>query len=247
MIPLRSRADVEGMRLAGRLVAEVLDGLRSLVQPGVTTAELDRWAEALIRDQGGEPAFKGYQGFPSTLCTSVNEEVVHGIPGQRKLRAGDIISVDVGTKINGWFGDAARTYPVGDINQDSRRLIEVTRESLAKGLQQVRVGNRLSSVGHAIQQHVEAAGFSVVRDFVGHGIGRALHEEPQVPNFGEPGQGLPLKAGMILAIEPMVNAGDFPVRVLKNRWTVVTNDKRRSAHFEHTVAVTEKGAEVLTT
>lgn len=246
MIALRSGAEMAAMRQAGRVVAEVLAGLETLVKAGVKTADLDRWAEDLIRKRGGKPSFKGYHGFPATLCTSVNEEVVHGIPGNRKLRNGDLLSVDVGVIWEGWHGDAARTYPVGDIPEESARLLEVTRTALQLGIRQARSGNRLSAIGHAVQQHVEAAGFSVVRDFVGHGIGRELHEEPQVPNFGPPNQGVVLKPGMTLAIEPMVNAGQYGVHVMKNRWTVVTDDSSRSAHFEHTVAVTETEAEVLT-
>lgn len=246
MIALRSGAEIAAMRQAGQVVGEVLRGLEALVRPGVTTAELDRWAEALIRERGGKPSFKGYHGFPATLCTSLNEEVVHGIPGSRKLRTGDLVSIDVGVCWEGWHGDAARTYPVGDIPEESARLLETTRTALQLGIQQARIGNRLSDIGHAVQRHVEASGFSVVRDFVGHGIGRELHEEPQVPNFGPPHQGVALKAGMVLAIEPMVNAGRYGVHVIRNRWTVVTDDGSRSAHFEHTVAITDTQAEVLT-
>ncbi len=246
MIALRSGAEIAAMRQAGQVVGEVLRGLEALVRPGVTTAELDRWAEALIRERGGKPSFKGYHGFPATLCTSLNEEVVHGIPGSRKLRTGDLVSIDVGVCWEGWHGDAARTYPVGDISEASARLLETTRTALQLGIQQARIGNRLSDIGHAVQRHVEASGFSVVRDFVGHGIGRELHEEPQVPNFGPPHQGVALKAGMVLAIEPMVNAGRYGVHVIRNRWTVVTDDGSRSAHFEHTVAITDTQAEVLT-
>jgi methionyl aminopeptidase len=246
MIALRSGAEIAAMRQAGQVVGEVRRGLEALVRPGVTTAELDRWAEALIRERGGKPSFKGYHGFPATLCTSLNEEVVHGIPGSRKLRTGDLVSIDVGVCWEGWHGDAARTYPVGDISEESARLLETTRTALQLGIQQARIGNRLSDIGHAVQRHVEASGFSVVRDFVGHGIGRELHEEPQVPNFGPPHQGVALKAGMVLAIEPMVNAGRYGVHVIRNRWTVVTDDGSRSAHFEHTVAITDTQAEVLT-
>jgi methionyl aminopeptidase len=246
MIALRSGAEIAAMRQAGQVVGEVRRGLEALVRPGVTTAELDRWAEALIRERGGKPSFKGYHGFPATLCTSLNEEVVHGIPGSRKLRTGDLVSIDVGVCWEGWHGDAARTYPVGDISEESARLLETTRTALQLGIQQARIGNRLSDIGHAVQRHVEASGFSVVRDFVGHGIGRELHEEPLVPNFGPPHQGVALKAGMVLAIEPMVNAGRYGVHVIRNRWTVVTDDGSRSAHFEHTVAITDTQAEVLT-
>jgi methionyl aminopeptidase len=234
------------LRQAGQIVAEVLAGLESKIQPGVTTQTLDLWAEKLIRDKKAVPSFKGYHGFPATLCTSVNEQVVHGIPDKRVLQTGDIISVDVGVDLNGWQGDAARTYAVGEIDEPSQRLMQVTKEALAKGIAEAIVGKHLSNIGHAVQQHVEAAGFSVVRDFVGHGIGRDIHEDPQVPNFGEPNRGVILKAGMVIAIEPMVNAGAFPVRVLDDNWTVVTRDKTRSAHFEHTIVILDSGAEVLT-
>jgi len=246
MIYLRSRSEIGTIRQAGRIVAEVLNGLEKLIRPGITTGELDRWAEKLIREQKAIPSFKGYHGYPNVLCTSVNEEVVHGIPGARVLKSGDIISVDVGAKFNGWHGDGARTYAVGEVDEKSRRLIKVTKEALDIGLAEAKVGNHLSNIGHAIQKHVEAAGFSVVRDFVGHGIGREIHEDPQVPNFGEPNQGVILKSGMILAIEPMVNAGAYGVRILDDNWTVVTKDKSRSAHFEHTIAVLDTGVEVMT-
>lgn len=246
MISLKSRAEIAKIREGGRIVAEILNGLPEVIRPGISTAELDRWAEALIRRRGALPAFKGYRGFPATLCTSVNEQVVHGIPGGRILKDGDLLSVDVGVKLDGWYSDAARTYPVGAVSPLAEKLMKVTRESLEAAIREARPGRHLSDIGHAVQRHVEAAGFSVVRDFVGHGIGRELHEDPQIPNFGEPNRGLRLKSGMVLAIEPMVNAGDFPVRVLKDQWTVVTQDQSLSAHFEHTVAVGEGEAEVLT-
>lgn len=234
------------LRRAGRMVAEVLDGLEELIRPGMTTGGLDSWAEKYIRSRKALPSFKGYQGYSGTLCTSVNEEVVHGIPGPRVLKSGDIISIDVGVNVDGWHGDGARTYPVGGVDDESQRLMRVTKEALALGIKEAQVGNHLFNIGHAIQKYVEAAGFSVVRDFVGHGIGQEIHEEPQVPNFGEPGRGVLLQSGMILAIEPMVNAGDFEVRILDDHWTVVTKDRSRSAHFEHTVAILDTGAEVLT-
>lgn len=246
MIALRSRAEIAQLRRAGAVVAEVLQGLAERIRPGVTTGELDRWAERLIRRRGAVPAFKGYKGFPAALCTSVNEVVVHGIPGRHILRAGDIISVDVGAAVDGWFGDAARTYAVGNVDSESERLMRVTREALERAVAQARSGARLSDVSHAVEAHVTAAGFAVVRDFVGHGIGRALHEEPQVPNYGEPGKGPRLEAGMVLAIEPMINAGGHAVRVLEDDWTVVTLDGSRSAHFENTIAVTDGEPEVLT-
>lgn len=246
MIHIRSQSEIALLRQAGRIVAEVLDGLEKLIHPGVTTHELDAWAEKLIRARKAIPSFKGYHGYPGTLCTSVNEEVVHGIPGERVLKSGDLISVDVGANFNGWHGDAARTYLVGEVDSESERLLQVTREALRLGIAQAKGGAHLSDIGHAVQKYVEAAGFSVVRDFVGHGIGHEIHEEPQVPNFGEPGRGVILRPGMVLAIEPMVNAGGFEVRISDDNWTVVTRDRSRSAHFEHTVAITDTEAEVLT-
>lgn len=234
------------MRKSGRIVAEVLDGLRKLIKPGISTLALDQWAEKKIRDRGAIPSFKGYNGFPSTLCTSIDSQVVHGIPSDRRLQEGEIISVDVGAVMGGWHGDAARTYAVGDVDNETRRLMDTTQASLEIGLAQAKIGNRLSDIGHAIQKYVEAAGFSVVRDFVGHGIGKNLHEDPQIPNFGEPHQGVLLKHGMIMAIEPMVNAGKFPVKILDDHWTVVTRDGKRSAHFENTIAILDSGMEVLT-
>jgi methionyl aminopeptidase len=228
-------------------VALTIAFLRERVKPGITTADLDRWAEEFIVREGARPAFKGYRGYPATLCTSVNEEVVHGIPSTRKrLREGDIIGVDVGAVVEGFHGDAAVTLPVGEISEEAARLIRVTDASLAAGLAQVKVGNRLSDVSHAIQTVAEGEGYSVVTDFVGHGIGRNLHEDPQVPNFGRPGEGPRLKEGLVLAIEPMVNAGRSEVEVLADRWTVVTKDRKLSAHFEHTIALTADGPKVLT-
>ncbi|SDH58998.1 methionyl aminopeptidase [Desulfosporosinus hippei DSM 8344] len=234
------------MRDAGRIVAETLELIREHAKPGVTTLELDRMAEKYIRAQGAIPAFKGYNGFPATLCTSVNEQVVHGIPGLRTLESGDIISIDCGALKDGFFGDAAVTLPIGEVGADLQKLLQVTEESLMMGIAQVKVGNRLYDVSNAVQTHVEANGFSVVRDYVGHGIGKAMHEDPQIPNFGKPGRGPRLEVGMALAIEPMVNMGTYEVQTLKDRWTVVTKDNRPSAHFEHTVAITENGLEILT-
>jgi methionyl aminopeptidase len=234
------------MRAANALVAEVLAELATLVAPGVTTRDLDYAAEKLVRDGGAEPAFKGYRGYPSTLCASVNDQVVHGIPSHRALLEGDIISLDMGVKLNGFFGDSAVTVPVGKVSEDASTLLRVTQESLEKGIAQVKLGGRVSDIGHAIQQHVEAHGFSVVREFVGHGIGAALHEEPQIANYGEPGRGPRLAEGMTLAIEPMVNIGRPAVKVLADGWTAVTKDGSLSAHFEHTVAVTKTGPLVLT-
>ncbi len=246
MIVCKSPAEIERMRAANALVADVLAELEAMVAPGVTTAELDAAAEKLVRAGGAEPAFKGYKGYPGTLCASVNEQVVHGIPSSRALVEGDIISLDMGVKLNGFYGDSAVTVPVGRVSEAAATLLQVTRESLEKGIAQVRLGGRVSDIGHAIQQHVEAYGLSVVREFVGHGIGAALHEEPQIANYGEPGRGPRLAEGMTLAIEPMVNAGRPAVKVLADGWTAVTRDGSLSAHFEHTVAVTKGGPLVLT-
>jgi methionyl aminopeptidase len=234
------------MRAANALVADVLAELSAMVAPGVTTADLDAVAERLVRAGGAEPAFKGYKGYPSTLCASVNEQVVHGIPSSRALVEGDVISLDMGVKLNGFYGDSAVTVPVGSVSDEAETLLRVTRESLEKGIAQVRLGGRVSDIGHAIQQHVEAHGLSVVREFVGHGIGASLHEEPQIANYGEPGRGPRLAEGMTLAIEPMVNVGRPAVKVLSDGWTAVTKDGSLSAHFEHTVAVTKNGPLVLT-
>ena len=234
------------MRVANALVADVLAELAALVEPGVTTADLDAAAEKMVRAAGAEPAFKGYRGYPATLCASVNEQVVHGIPSARALAEGDIISLDMGVKLNGFFGDSAITVPVGRVSDDVHRLLKVTRLALAGAIEKVRVGGRVSDIGHAVQQFVEANGFSVVREFVGHGIGSSLHEDPQIANYGEPGRGPRLAEGMVLAIEPMVNMGRSAVKVLADGWTAVTRDGSLSAHFEHTVAVTKDGPDVLT-
>jgi len=245
MVQVREVKAVEGVRAAAQIVARVLVEMGRAVRPGVTTVELDRIAEQVIRDHGGRPAFKGYRGFPASICPSVNEEVVHGIPGSRALESGDIVGIDVGVELHGWYGDAARTFAVGDVSEEAGRLMRVTEESLAKGLAQARVGNRVGDISHAVQSHVERHGFSVVRDLVGHGIGRGMHEEPAVPNFGLPGQGPRLHAGQVLAIEPMVNAGGRAVVTRSDGWTVATKDSRWSAHFEHTVAVGLEGPEIL--
>ncbi|MDQ7094127.1 type I methionyl aminopeptidase [Desulfosporosinus sp. PR] len=246
MIELKNASQFEKMRKAGKIVADTLALMREVAKPGVTTLELDRKAEDYIRAQGAVPAFKGYNGFPATLCTSLNEQVVHGIPGLRSLESGDIISIDCGAVIDGYFGDAAVTLPVGEVDEDLLKLLKVTEESLMFGIAEAKTGNRLYDVSHAVQKHVEANGFSVVRDYVGHGIGRAMHEDPQIPNFGKPGRGPRLEIGMALAIEPMVNMGTYEVLTLKDHWTVVTKDMKPSAHFEHTVAITENGLEILT-
>jgi methionyl aminopeptidase len=246
VIVCKSPAEIDRMRAANALVADVLAELEGMVAPGVTTADLDRAAEKLVRDGGAEPAFKGYRGYPCTLCASINEQVVHGIPSGRALVKGDIVSLDMGVKLNGFYGDSAVTVAVGLPSETAAALLRVTRESLEKGIAQVRLGGRISDIGHAIQEHVEAHGFSVVREFVGHGIGAALHEDPQIANYGEPGRGPRLAEGMVLAIEPMVNAGRPAVKVLADGWTAVTKDGSLSAHFEHTVAVTQAGPLVLT-
>lgn len=216
------------------------------VKPGLTTLDLDRMAEEGIKKRGGEPAFKGYRGFPATLCASVNEEIVHGIPSARKLEEGDIIGLDLGAIVDGYYGDSAVTVPVGHIQPDVEKLVRTTEESLKRGIEKIKAGNRLSDISHAVQSVAEHAGFSVVRDFVGHGIGQSLHEDPQIPNFGPPGQGPRLREGMVIAVEPMVNMGKEKVRILKDKWTAVTEDGSLSAHFEHTIAVTGSGPLVLT-
>jgi methionyl aminopeptidase len=247
VIVCRSAAELERMREAGRLVGEVLTELSAAVGPGVSTAELDELAEKRIRQAGATPAFKGYHGYPATICASINDEVIHGIPsGRRVLAEGDIISIDVGAALDGYYGDSAVTLPVGQVSEQAATLLRVTEESLYKAIEQARPGHRVSDIGHAVQKHVEAFGFSVVREFVGHGIGVRMHEEPQVPNYGEPGHGPRLTEGMVLAIEPMVNAGKPAVKVLADGWTAVTRDTSLSAHFEHTVAVTAGEPWVLT-
>lgn len=246
MIIIKSDREIEYLRDAGKVVAKTHEELEKAISPGVTTKELDQLAEEFIQKCGALPAFKGYHGFPASICASVNEEVVHGIPGLRKLESGDIISIDIGAVINGYYGDAAQTHPVGDVSDDLQRLLKVTEESLYRGIEQARVGNRLSDISHAIQSFVESNGFSVVRNYVGHGIGRSMHEDPQVPNFGRPGHGPRLEHGMTLAIEPMVNMGTYEVCTKNDNWTVVTKDFLPSAHFEHTIAITDKGPDILT-
>ncbi|MBI5167372.1 MAG: type I methionyl aminopeptidase [candidate division NC10 bacterium] len=246
MIILKSPWEIERLRVSNRLVAEVLHELARIIEPGITTLELDRFAEAFLLKRGARPAFKGYNGYPHALCTSVNEAVVHGLPSKRRLKEGDIISLDLGSVVDGYYGDAAVTIPVGQVSEDARRLLQVTKEALDRAVAAARDGNRLSDISHAVQSHVEAYGFSVVRVFVGHGIGRALHEEPQIPNFGPPGMGPLLRPGMVLALEPMVNVGSPEVVVLEDNWTAVSKDRSLSAHFEHTVVITEHTTEVLT-
>lgn len=242
MIILKTPAEIEVMAEASRVVAEVLAIVRDVVCPGISTDELDRIAEEAIRARGAVPAFKGYRNYPKTLCASVNEQVVHGIPSKRKLKEGDIIGLDLGAIVGGFYGDSAVTVAVGRIPDRTAKLVQVTEEALYLGIKQAVVGNRLTDISNAVQQHAESAGFSVVTEFVGHGIGRQLHEEPQVPNYGKPSQGPRLQPGMVLAIEPMVNMGRSAVRVLEDRWTAVTVDGSLSAHFEHTIAIQPSGA-----
>jgi methionyl aminopeptidase len=247
MITLKSAKELDLMRKAGSIVAQILEEMAEMAKPGVTTGDIDKFAEKRIKDLGALPAFKGYNGFPATVCISVNDEVVHGIPSsKRTLRNGDIVGIDFGVIYQGWYGDSARTIAVGSVKPEVQKLLDVTRESLFKGIEQCREGNRVFDIGHAVQNYVEGFGFSVVREFVGHGIGRALHEEPQVPNYGPKGKGTVLKVGMVLAIEPMINAGGHEVKVLSDGWTAVTMDHSLSAHFEHTVAITPQGPEILT-
>jgi len=234
------------MRDAGRIVAKTIKEVTNTIKVGVTTKELDKTAENYIVKAGAEPAFKGLYGFPSSICASINEEVVHGIPGSRKLKDGDIVSIDIGVGINGYYGDSAVTVPVGNVTSEAMRLIKVTEEALYKGIAEARPGARLSDISNAVQTWAEKDGYSVVRDFVGHGIGSKMHEEPQIPNVGKPGRGPRLRAGMTLAIEPMINMGVYDVKTLENNWTVVTLDEKLSAHFEHTVAITDSMPEILT-
>jgi methionyl aminopeptidase len=246
LIVLKSEDEIKRMSEACRIVAEVLEGIKKMVAPGMMTKEIDEFAESFIRSKGAKPAFKGYRGYPSSVCTSINEQVVHGIPSSTKMRNGDIISLDIGVNYRGFFGDAALTMPVGTIGKEAERLVTVTEQALQVGMDQAVAGNRISDISASIQHCAESEGFSVVRTFVGHGIGRELHEEPQIPNYGRPGEGPEIRAGMTLAIEPMVNAGGWEVSILKDGWTAVTKDRKLSAHFEHTVAVTKNGLEILT-
>jgi methionyl aminopeptidase len=247
LIVCRSKSEIEKLRRSGRMVSEVLQETRQRVRPGVTTLDLEEFVEHRLVGLGARPAFKGYRGYPCCLCASVNQEIIHGIPSaRRQLREGDIVSLDLGVVVDGYFGDSALTVPVGHISEPLERLLKVTRECLTLGIAQAKAGNRVGDVSAAVQQHAESNGYSVVRDFVGHGIGRALHEEPQVPNYGQAGHGPKLKEGMVIAIEPMLNAGGADVRVLDDQWTAVTADGGYSAHFEHMVAITSNGADVLT-
>jgi methionyl aminopeptidase len=247
MIICKTPREIEIMREAGKIVALTRKELEKHIRPGITTKELDAIAEEVIRQYGAIPSFKGYNGFPGSICASVNEELVHGIPGNRVLKEGDIISIDVGAQYNGYHADSAWTYPVGEIAEETKKLLEVTEKSLYIGLEEAKPGARLSNISHAIQMYVESHHFSIVREYVGHGIGQDLHEDPQIPHYGPPNKGPRLKPGMTLCIEPMVNAGSRYVKTLADNWTVVTVDGKMCAHFEHTIAITENGYEILTT
>ena len=246
MIICKTPREIDIMRQAGKIVALTHEELKKHIQPGITTKELDAIAESIIRKYDAIPSFKGYNGFRGSICASVNEELVHGIPGKRVLKDGDIITVDIGAQYNGYHGDSAWTYAVGDIDPETQRLLEVTEESLYRGLEEAKPGMRLSNISHAIQTYVEANNFSIVREYVGHGVGQDLHEDPQIPHYGPPNKGPRLKPGMVLAVEPMVNAGSRYVKTLEDNWTVVTQDGKMCAHFEHTIAITESGFEILT-
>jgi len=246
MIAIRSQAELDVIRESGAILVDCIKTLEEMLRPGVTTGELDRAAEELIRSRGAAPAFKGYQGYPGSICTSVNEQVVHGIPGARRLAEGDIVGIDIGVVHDGYYADASRTYPIGETSEKALRLIAVTREALELAIDKARVGNHLSDISNVIQRHAESNGFSVVRNLVGHGIGQRMHEDPQIPNFGIPGRGPVLSHGMVLAIEPMVNEGSFDVVTLRDNWTFVTVDGKLSAHFEDTVAVTNDGPVIMT-
>lgn len=237
--------EISTIRKSNQIVAKILTELGKMITPGVQTKELDEYAELRVKEMNAIPAFKGYRGFPASLCTSINEEIVHGIPSSRRLRDGDIISLDFGVLYEGYYGDAAVTYAVGEITPKAKKLIKAAEESFYKGMEQMKPGKRISDISFAIQSHVESQGFSVIRAFVGHGIGLSLHEEPQVPNFGPPGRGPKLKSGMVLAIEPMIAMGDWDVEILDDNWTAITRDRSLSAHYEHTVAITQKGPEIL--
>ncbi|MEE9503240.1 MAG: type I methionyl aminopeptidase [Candidatus Aminicenantaceae bacterium] len=245
MIIYKSEEEIRSMRRSNQIVAKILSELGMMIKPGIQTKDLDEYAERRTREMDAVPAFKGYRGYPASLCTSINEEIVHGIPSSRTLRSGDIISLDFGVVYDGFYGDAAVTYPVGEITPPAEKLIATARESFTKGVAKVKEGNRLSDVSYAIQSHVESQGFSVIRSFVGHGIGFSLHEEPQIPNFGSPGRGPKLRSGMVLAIEPMIAIGNWEVEILSDNWTAVTKDRSLSAHYEHTVALTQNGVEIL--
>ncbi|MBA7493448.1 Methionine aminopeptidase 1 [subsurface metagenome] len=245
MIICKSREEIHAIKLSNQIVAKILSELKKMIKPGVQTKKLDEYAEMRSKEMDAIPAFKGYRGYPASLCTSVNEEIVHGIPSSRTLREGDILSLDFGVIYDGYYGDAAVTYPVGEISPKAKKLIDTARQAFYKGIGQMKEGRRISDISFTIQSYVESQGFSIIRTFVGHGIGLSLHEEPQVPNFGQPGRGPKIKPGLVLAIEPMIAIGDWQVEILSDNWTAVTKDRSLSAHFEHTVALTQKGIEIL--
>ena len=246
MVTLKSAREIDAMRRSGKITSHVLTGLMKTARAGMSTAELDAVAERGIRERGGVPTFKGYNGFPGSICASVNDEVVHGIPGSRVLREGDLLSIDIGTTLDGFVSDSAATIAIGNISQEARRLLEVTRACLTIGIAQMQRGNHVGDIGAAVQAHAERQGYGVVRELVGHGVGRAMHEEPQVPNYGERGTGMELRPGLVLALEPMITQGGPKIRILSDGWTVVTSDGKLAAHFEHTIAVTEEGPKILT-
>ena len=247
MINIKSDREIELIRESCQIVVDTFEHIKKIIRPGIETRELDRSVEKFIRSRGAKPAFKGYRGFPASACISINDEVVHGIPNKRRLQSGQIVSVDIGVEFHNYFGDGAKTFIVGDIPEHIKKLLQVTRQALYMGIDAARVGNRLSDISHSVQSHVEQAGFSVVRDLVGHGVGRKLHEDPQIPNYGKPNRGPRLKPGMVLAIEPMVNMGDYEVYFDDDdKWTVRTVDGSPSAHFEHTIAITKNGPDILT-
>ncbi len=245
MIVLKSEKEIVSIRKSSRIVAQVLADLRKMAEPGITTKDLDAFAEKKAREMGAIPAFKGYRGYPASLCTSINEEIIHGIPSSRKLQEGDILGLDFGVVYDGYYGDAAVTYPIGTVNLEANRLIEAAEKAFFKGFEKIQEGYRISDISHAIQNSVEAQGFSVIRAYVGHGIGTSLHEEPQIPNFGPPGRGPKITRGLVLAIEPMIAAGDWNVEIKDDNWTAITKDRSLSSHYEHTVAFTQRGAEIL--
>lgn len=246
MIILKSDREIDYMRDAGKIVAQTLVEMKNAVKPGISTLELDEIAERYIKSAGAVPAFKGYGGFPGTICASINEEVVHGIPSLKKLKNGDNISIDVGAVINGFNGDSAKTFPVGEVNAEMQKLLDVTEQALHKGIEKAIEGNRLGDISNAVQTHGESYGYNIVRDYVGHGIGKKMHEDPQIPNYGSAGRGPRLKSGMTLAIEPMINLGTHEVKTLNDEWTVITKDRKPSAHFEHTIAIVDGKPEILT-
>lgn len=246
MITIKSAREIEIMRRSGKITSAVLATLLRSAKAGMTLREIDRMAEKGIRDRGGIPTFKGYHGFPASICASVNEVVVHGIPGDRVLKDGDILSIDIGTTFEGYVSDSAATVAIGNVSEEAKRLMQVTQEALMVGIAAMQKGNHLSDIGHAVQKHAESAGYGVVRALVGHGVGKAMHEEPQVPNYGQPGKGIALRPGLVLAIEPMITEGVYEVETLKDGWTVVTADGKLAAHFEHTIALTEEGPRILT-